>query len=431
MSTSFNNPNSGYQPKSFQILDCTLFPVDGTSIDLRWMWNDLSVYEDIWSNGITAMMTVIDSQNLIKNLPIFGYETMNISFCTPNMEPFTHSFRIYRIENRSLIKDREQIYIIHMVSQEVFTDQLNRVSKSYKGVLISDIVQDLQNNYLASSFADIDATQYLHQIVLPNLHPMEAIRWLSTRANAASYPGSNYLYYENKDGYKFVTLEKLVQQVETAVYHVHPANLKNPYNDANVQNEIQINTEEYKFVNHLDTLQNQMNGMYASRLITHNINRKRFFTQDYSYTDSYPNFDHLEPNQAKNDITGQTGFTFLSDQEASLNSPSNLIRFFPSGLLTEDYPNQVEQWMQERISRLQQFHNIELQLTVAGDSRRKIGEKVEFILPSPEPLIDNQLQTDIYYRGAYLITGLRHLINRQEYVSLIELKKDSVFEPYP
>lgn len=422
-----------YQPKSFEIKEITLNPVGGSPIDLRLMWNDLNIYEDIFANGITATLTIIDSLNLIKNLPIFGYETVQITFCTPTYENFSHLFRVYRIENRSLTKERQQVYMLQLCSVEIFNDQAQRVSKGYKGVLISDIVTDLQKNFLGSSFNDIDVTQFLHQIVIPNLHPIEAIRWLSTRSNAANYPGSNYLYYENKDGYKFITFEKLVQQVESAVYHVHPANLRiDTANHAEYdQQEINIGVEDYKFINHIDTLESQMRGMYASRLITHNLIRKRYFTQDFSYPDTYPKYDHLEPNTGKNDITGSTGFTFLSNQAKSLNSPNNLLRFFPSGLESEDYPNQCEQWIQERISRLQQFHTIELNLTVPGDSRRKVGEKVEFVLPSPEPLINNQLQTDIYYRGAYLITGLRHLINRQEYVNLIELKKDSVFEPLP
>ncbi len=426
--------NTGYQPKSFKILKCDFYPVGGQPIDLRLMWNDMNIYEDIWSNGITATLSIVDSLNLIKNLPIFGYETMIIEFQTPTVnESFSHKFRVYKIENRSLVKEREQVYLLHLVSPEVFTDQQKRISKSYKGKLISDIVTDLQVNALGSIFADIDTTQYLHQVVIPNLHPMEAIRWLSTRANAANYPGSNYLYYENKDGYKFVTFEKLVQQPEVISYHVHPANIRVDTADhaAYDQNEIDIGVEDYKFLNHIDTLESQMRGLYASRLITHNIIRKRFFTQDFSYPDSYNNYNHLEPNIAKNELTGQTGFTFLSDQAKSLNNPENLLRVFPSGLKAEDYPNQCEQWMQERISRLQQFHTFELVLTVPGDSRRKVGEKFEFVLPSPEPLIEGKLQMDIYHRGAYLITGLRHLINRTEYVMIIEAKKDSVFECHP
>ena len=154
---------------------------------------------------------------------------MRITFQTPTYgETFDHLFQVYRIESRSLTKERQQIYILHMVSLEVFTDQQQRVSKSYNGMLISDIVTDLQGNFLASQFDDIDPTQYMHQVVIPNIHPMDAIRWLSTRANAKNFPGSNYLYYENKDGYKFVTLEKLVQQVESVIYHVYPANIRIP-----------------------------------------------------------------------------------------------------------------------------------------------------------------------------------------------------------
>ncbi len=428
-----------YAPKSYEIKRIQLFPVgDPQGWDIRFMFVEMNIYEQLFSNGMSGSMVISDATNMIHNMPIFGFETIEIVFSTPDREDFTHTFRIYKIENKALVNEREQIYMLHLISGELFQDRLTRVSKSYNGKLISDIVQDLQENYLASFFTNLEPTKYMHQIVIPNLNPMEAIRWLSVRSNSASFPGSNYVYYENKAGYNFVSIESLVQNGNPAVqtYHVRPSNLRlpragNPGHESSDDKEIEVGVDDYVFKNHIDTLESVMMGMYGNRLITHNIIRKRFFTADFSYTDTYPQYHHLEQNTATNELKKFSGKTFLSDQAGSLNGPNALYKLFPSGQQSEDYPNQVENWIQERISRLQQIHNIEVDVTVPGDSRRKIGDVVKFMLPSPEQMKSNQLQMDIFYQGRYLITSLRHIINKHEYVCKMTLTKDSVFEPHP
>lgn len=426
---------NNYQAKSFEIKQVLLTPVGGTPIDIRLLFIDLNIHEDLFDNFCTGTMTLLDANNLIKKLPIFGFETVDIAFSTPNKLDYLHTFKVYSIKSRELVKERAQVYTLNLISPEAFTNHQNRVSKSYKGKPISDIVTDLQENFLSSGFVDIEPTKYLHHIVLPNILPMEAIRWLSVRSNASNFPGSNYMYFENQDGYNFVPIEKLVRKNKVQTYHSHPGNVFKPGTDQSQSlspiEEIIVGVESYKFTNHIDSLDSLMKGMYGNRLITHNIIRKRMFTQDFSYTDTWDQYQHLEPNNKKNELLGFTGKTFLSDSSGSLDIPDPVLRFYPSGQLSEEYPNQVENWIQERISRLQQIHNIKLMITVPGDSERKIGEVFEFRLPSPEPLQDNNLQMDTYYQGRYLITSLRHVITKQEYTTDIEGTKDSVFNPLP
>ena len=80
---------------------------------------------------------------------------------------------------------------------------------------------------------------------------------------------------------------------------------------------------------------------------------------------------------------------------------------------------------------MQQIQNLHLFVTVPGDSRRRAGDIVNVSLPSPEPLIQDQLVMDPYFSDNYLVTAVRHIINKKQYLTVLDLVKDSVFQAYP
>src|SRR5271165_4098650 len=99
----------------FELVNLILTTVDGQDYNLRFVMNEINVYEDIWSNRITCDLLVNDATNMIQNLPIFGFETLLLEFRTPNKGLFSKTFRLVRITNRQLIRDRYLGYVMHFV----------------------------------------------------------------------------------------------------------------------------------------------------------------------------------------------------------------------------------------------------------------------------------------------------------------------------
>jgi hypothetical protein len=112
-------------------------------------------------------------------------------------------------------------------------------------------------------------------------------------------------------------------------------------------------------------------------------------------------------------------------------TPESNLRLFPQDRPDSEYPNKVEEWLHVRTSQLQQINNVKLFVTVPGDSRRKVGETVDFLLPSPEPPVNKEEQYDSFLRGKYLISQVRHTIDQSQYETHLQLVKDSVFTPFP
>ena len=417
-----------YNATDFEIVEVVLESTTGIETDLIEQILELNVFESIYNSTISANIVVYDATNEIKNLPITGHEWLRFSFRTPSLEYISLRLRVFKIDSRELEKLHVQAYVLHCIDDSEFTNAKVRVSKAYKGKLISDIANDVQNTFLSQPFNTIETTKNLHHIIPPYWTPFRTINFLASRANSAQYLGSNYVYYQTVDGFNFVSIESLCDTKPAGNYISQPANVRDQetsqgYSPRTVATD-QISFQSYRFENNFDTLENITNGMYSNYLLWHDIQKKQFGENIFSYPVSYQQYKHVEAN------TVRGGSSNLYTSKSDFHTGSfGAMRFMPLGLPNQENYNQ--QWIQPRISQMQQLQNVRLIATVPGDSQRRAGEIVSRTLPSPEANINNELQIEDYLTNRYLVCSVRHQVNRSQYLTTLELVKDSVFRAYP
>jgi hypothetical protein len=408
--------------KDFELVTLDLTTATGVTYNLRFIMVEINVYEDIWSNNITCDIVINDAKNQLMNMPIFGYETLNLEFRTPEKGLWSKTLRLVRITDRKLLRERELGYVLHFITPEAVTNLKTRVSKSYKGKLISDIVDDLHNNWLGGGPIDIETTKFQHHIIIPNIAPIHAINWLTTHANPAGYEGSNYLYYEDKDKFRFVTMESRLEKGPVKTYLFQVANVRKDevgHKPQDFSTNV-VAVEAYTFDHHSDILDNMKTGMYGNELLTHSHSRKVWRRYTFDYPGSFDQYKHLYPSNY-----------LESRAKQDTNKKDSKLKLHSTGHDQDGYEFRVDKWLPVRISQLQQLHNIKLTITVPGDSERTVGEVVLFNLPSPEPPVNNNQIDDKYYQGKYLVQSVRHIIDVDKYRTVMELVKDSVFTQYP
>jgi hypothetical protein len=412
----------------FNLLCMDLTSTTGSTQSLRYVFLEFNVYEDIWSNQITCNILINDARDLLINFPqplsqdgIFGYETLNLEFQTPNGDIWSNELRLVGITDRRLIRDKELGYILHFVSKEAVLNLATRVSKAYKGVLISDMVNDIHTNIMGGDTINVESTKYQQHFIIPNIYPTQAINWLATRANPASYSGANYLYFQDKDQFNFVSMESCLAQPSSMTYLFQIANVPRQYKDPNISvDSDQIAAEQYTFDHFSNILENMQAGMYGNQLFVHSQINKLWTNYTFDYPTSFSSYQHLYPN---NPLYSKGGIG------SPVNTPNSKLKFQPDG--PPDFPFLPQAWVPIRISQLQQLQNVKLTLTIPGDSNRTVGQIITFNLPSPEPLQSDQQINDKYYQGKFLVASVRHLLNVDKYTTVLELIKDSVFTPYP
>jgi len=291
---------------------------------------EINLYEDLFSNNLTGNIILLDALNLIKYLPIVGQEKLLLQYKTPGLNPIELIFDIFKITDRQLRKEEEVTYTLHFATPETRRNLQKRLSRSYDGFfheIVEDIVENelelnpkrkllryIENSENLESEEGVDKTRYRQKIIIPNWHPLRAINWIAERSVAQDFYGSNFFFYETTHGYHFESIEKLVsmKSKDTFVYSPKHVDLQVKFNN---------NVDAYTIRSSFDTLKNTVGGLYANRLLTHDIVKKQWSIKDTDYVEEYERFVHLEKNTKDQKLTHsmidieQDGRVFLMHHE--------------------------------------------------------------------------------------------------------------------
>lgn len=87
-----------------QILKVVVGNHANVKIDCSEIWVNVEIYESIYNNILTGSITINDSINMIRNAPIIGKETLEITFKTPSTEPIIKKFAVYDMSVKQRIR---------------------------------------------------------------------------------------------------------------------------------------------------------------------------------------------------------------------------------------------------------------------------------------------------------------------------------------
>ena len=404
-------------------------------LEISDMVDSFNLFENVFSNTLTGNIGIGDTSNLISNFPIVGQEEIHITIGTPNIERVhTKVFRIYKVSDITSSAMCMRRYNIHVLSNEFFMNMKNSVSRSFPKSKLSDIADKIFRTDLESDKKfDIESTQNVHDIVIPNWKPFDAMNWLAKRSIADNRDGANYLFYETRDGFHFRSMESLFESDSVGEYR------RKPLNSTGEPDEEQYKSiNRIEIVNSFDMVQNIPSGMYANRLIIHDMLNRKIETLDYDYSKEYSKMVHIEENK-KNSQWKLTDDQNLSGQGSSMliHESADELTSSPLSKQTlvsrfDDVNDYYERTIQNRFSQMQQINNIKINITISGDTNSKVGDVLDLVLPSIEPLNDDgKPPLDKLYNGRYLITGLRHKINFDDHLMVMEVVKDSYFSSLP
>ena len=121
----------------YDLTDLRLYTGSGEVINLSLSYQMIDIYENIFSNGLTGTITIVDTNNLIMNAPITGQEFLSFKITTPTLDnvpiDFTeHVMAVYKIDARKAERGNE-VFQLHFCSPELLRNSRTRLSKAYKG----------------------------------------------------------------------------------------------------------------------------------------------------------------------------------------------------------------------------------------------------------------------------------------------------------
>lgn len=201
---------------SIRIDTLSLITNSGQSVDLRGIVLELNIYESIEQPFIVADMILDDALGLHTDMPIVGDELVSINFQTPhksflksvNLQLQVISIREYQVD-RAL---RKAGYMLRMVSPQYMKNITTRIRQSWEAKPVDAIARDVFEQYLGGSDLIVSPTSGLRTIVIPAMSPTRALKFLSREAVSNSKKPSNFVFFQNADGFYFVTIEDIIEK---------------------------------------------------------------------------------------------------------------------------------------------------------------------------------------------------------------------------
>ena len=336
----------------------------------------------------------------------------------------------------------------------------------------------------------VEPTRHPYEASLPNWTPFRCIGFLSKKAISANLyaSGANFVFYQTLQGFRFVSIETLMlggfdrfQELDPVEAKKRYPNLQSnvtledatiagsshipiydpdsfdvsdkptfvatyKYAPANVGEDKEESSEivtNYRLVHSVDTMKNLGSGMYANKVLTHDLIRMKVDRVDFQYVQpkntiqvidenqnvsTIQNTDVKDPekidvdNSAKAEdgkiVSENADFLGRSDAHVTLvpsnkghngifqngpkselikskdkNGLSQLKQVSPQ-FLRDDKGNSiklnlkekhVEDTLARRISQKRQIDTVKIEFSVPGDSAREVGDLISFDYPTENP----------------------------------------------
>ena len=426
----------------------------GEVIDIKNLVQELNIYESIYKSALTGSIVIIDAQNLIAKLEIQGLERISFKLSTPGAnntrdivdasEATGHPFHVYKITDRKQLAPGTLLYTLHFGSREFMRNLRTKVSQAYDGRLDMSVLNILTDeNYLDSKKEmTYEPCGNSDKVVVPNIRPFDAINMIASKSLPEKSSGVGYYFYETTKGFHFRSWDNMIsvngrhtRDIKQQFYYM-PLNIT----DKNIEDKINHDykaVESYRFINNFhDVAANTVGGTYGHRVISYNLFDKSFEQDDYHYHNDFVFSKHSEHAGRGDNEKYAIAESFVDEDDKSVSdypesrvSLQSTTRFLHNEDKGAVYGLDVLQDGKQTGKRIAQqaqvIQGTALKLVVKGQSYLEAGDLIEFKLRSVDEKNTDGVE-DPQYAGKYVITKIRHQINAEKYIMVLECAKDSV-----
>lgn len=328
-------------------------------------------------------------------MPIAGGETVNFTFQTPTLAARSYTFTVSRATASTVAQGmKAKTYTLEVVSKEVQTHKTTNIQKSYQNKMHSDMVKDIFTSFLQSTKNfNVQATQGILNYWVTSQRPFEAIRNIALRSVSASDKSGSFLFFENKDGYHFRTMEDLIRQgtlSATQYTYTNDQTVKTSIGNKSFRNVIGFTIpQQYDAPNRLG------GGGLGSQ--TQSLD---FKTLEYKASNNSPKATDFLFAEA-----GALSSAIFTNQFAGKIGLTRYIPMDSGNPLTS-----IEKMIPQRDAYISNMAQTFLNMHIMGDSSLTAGNMVTANLIAPDSTTGNRTE-EALVAGKFLITHLRHIIS--------------------
>jgi len=420
---------------------------NGESVDVSAGAVEISYYENVLSNSISATAVIVETgfsdkilsgqtktTGIIDTLPIRGGEQVFLvvedNQKTPNKLSFKTDTSFYVNRVRDIDPGTQKdVYSIDLCTKEFIANEQTRVVRRYDGK-ISDSVSSILTRVLKTQKnIEADSTLINYNFIGNDRKPFYVNTWLASKSvpelsvdgKSSKGGAAGYLFYETYDGFKFKSIDKLFQQSAIKKYiYTNNANKPDGYDDKILS---------YNIERDIDLQQNLTLGTYSNSSIFFD-----FYAMDYRRRNY--NVDDYQKDKIVN--AGSQEVTYVADEfripTSRLMNHVLDVGTLPSG---KDINSQLSTWkntpfdptydaantMVQSIMRYNQMFTIKVNVVVPGDFSLRAGDLIHCNFA--ELTVDKNTYLNKQSSGIYMIASLCHRITPRDTFTSLSLVRDT------
>jgi hypothetical protein len=397
------------KPGEYEIKELSITGHNGFNLGLDRVYTDFIMYEDIFSNNISATLNLITTEDLVEAIPIVGQEKVNVKIDHPggryeiDLQFVVHKISSYKRDSQ------KNVVALELVDVDYVKNMETRISEYMEGPA-SSIVQKLFDYIGAEKTLEIkQESEDEQQVIIPNFTPFRAINWMSEKSHFGDE--ANYLFYASKDGYKFTPMSKLFESEPKTKLVAGEANIGN---DPNHEHHV---IKSYDVVSQFDVIGGMNHGLYNSTALKVDILKRKTTELSYDIWNNYDATPHISDGSPF-DVSGQ-GQQFM---------PSNRY-LLPENELGVTY-NHDKTNLQRR-SQLSLLENMKMNVEIHGDTYIHIGDSVDLYIQVNNGSL-NESRNKLL-SGKWLVSAIQHRFSAGtgQYSSTLECIRDSMEKVTP
>jgi len=408
----------------------TIQTLDGsTTVDVTNSCLFFDYFEDILSPCVTAIAQLMNSSSLFNILPIRGGEKVTISVDTAFGEFVLDDLYVYKVSNLDAQHSNE-MFTLNLVSREGLTNETSRCETIYRGNLQTTVTKILKNDLKTKKYKseNIEGTSNDYSFIGNNRKPFHVLTWLGPKAVPANGQNSGtsgeeargtagFLFYENKDGFNFRSIDSLVSSTKIQINSADKENI--PYYlftqviEEN-QTKTNFNILNYNYEKNIDLMKALRVGMYVNKTYFYDL-----------YSNTLDIYKYKVKDQVKSKLGGAESIAVSDEFGDSISRimvrTSDRGGLKPDGSLSDKLRSGADMAMS--YSRYNLLFTQALNMVVPCNVNLKVGG----IIHAEFPRIDRStnMTSDEEQSGYYLVKELRHHFEGGQMVTSLRLIRDS------
>lgn len=431
------NPGA-YYPQDYSLETLNFLTGSGQRFEMKKLLLELSYYEDIYSFSVSGYVTIIDAQGFVELLELTGNEFIEVNFGKTKNSPNGNNqlYRVYKIGDRKPVGNmNSESYTLYFCSEELILSEQIKISKSYRGTKISDIVKNIMTDKLKvkPEKLRIEETTGVNDFIVPRFKPFEAISWLSTyaRPKGSGEIGADMLFYETKDGFNYRSLQSLFKENIYATYKYQQKGIEDKTQSFQ---EKTISVLDYEFVKVYDMMNDISSGTFANRLLSIDILARTSKITDFNYDKYKSQAKTLNSGSPANTLKNRLGMTNTNSYDATFkvatgNAFQQDVPYIKQAVDGVAKNIAIETYVPNRTAQISLANYTVLKAKIPGDPGITVGRTIQFNLLTLKPT-NTEKNLDEFYSGKYLVTAVRHIIQPTAFQTILEIAKDSTPTKY-